>query len=859
MSQPLTRRNVTNAEKTLRTCVIRAWVEGEPCTQAALALASTAVGESLSQRQVGIYFTKWSQAGLCETQTTANGRPGAAYIFNWSCLQLDTATLRDAVAAVLVGPDGKPVMSDHARKVRTGLRCALGVQEIGTDDALLAACSEVGARELHALPQRVHARVLEQSGRRNADNCRSAVRRMLRDAVEQGRIPVIFEKNWIEDEWSEARDRFFGAACGALTQEMRAFRTYWHHYAAGAKQLFPDLAGPQAVTPDMVTRICAWHWEEGRTYLRNQIPAMLKWIARTHGLGPFAGYVNAPGATWTHNGWRNPGRLLAAGGRAGTGDWAAMVDMVAEAGYSDEWRTFLEWYGEFLTLEFDAIETQPDRFPTRPPRWHLSASTLVKRIINIRTILYLAPIALGMPAEKITLAGLLGEAHRPFLSHAKTWWGRRARDEMDCVSSPNSDGLEKLVLSYGLMAYALHLRLRHDRGTAPRVAGDHRLLIQQGSDMEATEKKLFEAYRAANSHAKTIKADRRRESSALGDNTVRDLPRLIRNTPAEFWITILDEMLRQVQAQVEFASDGAVRTIRAQRPFQFYKLVADAYYHGWLISTGMRISETGHIRLDIQYSTEWRDALLREAHLRAIDRKETANTLPHETAIRDRYVPRWLEALYLEHARPFFMVMWPREKGRAVQNHEWLFVDRKGRPYGCVEEAADGEGRDAMAFNARLQHLRRRWQARAARTAASIGRKLPAIAREHANHAVRIAMGYQIRQELGLTAAANYLGDKEGSVENVYAGVSGRLVDISVLAGDYTDWQPPSRQPGRPARGQAAIDLEESPRLAALRKQLDDLTTQLADGEIEFEQYDARSRRLEEAIAASGKASRRAA
>ncbi|MHB1168749.1 MAG: hypothetical protein ACYC28_05645 [Longimicrobiales bacterium] len=845
---------MTSAEKTLRTCIINAWVEGEPCTQAALALASTAAGEALSQRQVGIYFTKWSQAGLCDTQTTANGRPGAAYVFNWSLLNLDVATLRDAVASVLVGPDGQPAMTEHARKVRTGLRCALGVKEIGADDALLAACSEVSAHELHALPHRVHARVLEKSGKRNAENCRSAVRRMLREAAERGSIPVILEKNWIEDDWSEARDHFFGAACGALTQKMRAFRTYWHHYSTGAKHLFPDLEGPHAVTPDMVNRICAWHWEQGRTYLRSQIQSMLKWIARAHASGPFATYVHAPETSWTHNGWRNPGRLLAANGRAGTGDWAAMVDMVAQAGYSDEWRTFLEWYGEFLTLEFDAIETQPDRFPTRPPRWHLSAGTLVKRIINIRAILHLAPIALRMPAEQITPSFLLGEAHRPFLSHVKTWWAGRARDEMDCVSSPNSDGLEKLVLAYGLMAYALHLRLRHERGSAPRVAEDHRLLIQQGTDMEIAEKKLFEAYRAANSHAKTIKAQRRRESNALGDNTVRDLPRLIRNTPAEFWIAILDEMLRQVQAQVDFSPDGAVRGIRAENPHKFFKLVADAYYHGWLVSTGMRISETAHIRLDIQYSTEWREAALREAHLRSIDRKETANTLPHETAIRDRYVPRWLESLFLEQARPFFMVVWPGEKGRAVQKHEWLFVDAKGRPYGCTEEAADGEGRDAMAFNSRLQRLRRRWQARAARTAASIGRKLPALPREHANHAVRIAMGYQIRQELGLTAAANYLGDKEGSVENVYAGVSGRLVDVSVLADDYTDWQPPSRQPARagsrPAKGKPAIAVEDSPRLAALRKQLDDLTTQFADGEIDFEQYDGPSSRLEAAIAA---------
>ena len=843
---------MTNAEKTLRTCIIRAWVEGEPCTQAALANASAAAGEALTPRQVGIYFTKWSQAGLCDTQTTLNGRPGAAFIFNWHRTDLDATTLRDAVQPILMGADGQPAMTDHARKVRTGLRCALGVKEIGTDGALLAACATIGVRELHALPQRVHARVLDQSGSRNAENCRSAVRRMLREAAEGGIVPVILEKNWTEDDWSEARDRYFGSTCGKTTQTMRQFRTYWHRYTTGAKHLYPEVEGPAAITPAMVDEICAWHWEDGRTYLKNQIRTMLKWVARTHNEGPYVSYLEDAGATWTHNGWRNPGRLQTADGSACTGDWAALVSMVTAAGFSAEWRDFLEWYGEFITLGFDSIETQAQRFPTRPPRWHLKASALVKRIINVRTIMHQAPLALNMPAEQITPTVLLGESHRPFLAHLKKWWAGRAHDEADCVSSVNSDGLEKLVLAYGLMAYALHLKLRHGRNAAPRVAEDHRLLIQQGVEMEGAEKNLFEAYRAAGSHAKTIKADRRRESSALGDNTVRDLPRLIRNTPAEFWIAILDEMLRQVQAQVEFSSDGRLRTIKAADRHQFFKLVANAYYHGCLVSTGMRISETAHIRLDIQYSVQLRNAPLREAHLRAIDRKETVNTLPHETAIRDRYVPRWLEALYLDHARPFFMVEWPGEKGRKVQRHEWLFVDAKGRPYGCLGEAADGSGRNPITLNTRLGHLRRRWQSSCARTAVKLGRKLPALPREHANHAVRIAMGYQIRQELGLTAAANYLGDKEGSVENVYAGVSGRLVDASVLAGDYVDWQPPSRQPartgGRSAKGRPAVDVEASPRLTALRLQLDDLTSQFAAGELDLKQYDERSRRIEAAI-----------
>jgi hypothetical protein len=830
---------MTNAEITLRSCIIRAWTDGSPCTQAALAKACTAAGEPVTQPQVGIYFTKWSKAGICETQTTVRGRPGAAYIFNWTGAPVDSVNLSDVARQLLVDPDGNLNLAEHARKVRTGLRYALGVSETGTDQALLTECANVSARELHALPGRVFEAALEHGSKRNAGNCTSAVRRMLREAAEAGAIAVVLEKNWEEDEWTEARDRYFGAACGRLTQRLRGFRCHWNHYAEGAKSLERVPSGPEAVTPAMVEEICSWHWEQGRTYLRNQLKNMLKWVARTHKEGPYAAYVGDDSATWTHNGWRNPGRLLLAKGRAGTGDWSSLLQMVDEAGFPEEWVDFLEWYGEFLTLDFDEIERQADRFPTQPPRWGLKRTTLVKRIINIRTLLYHAPVVLGKPASEISLQDFLGDSHRRVLAHLRTWWAGRARDAADPVSSPNSDGLEKLVLAYGLIAYAQHLRLRHDRNAAPEVPEDHRLSIQQGATMTDPEKKLFEAYRAASSHAKKIQKDRRRESAAFGDNTVRDLPRLIGNTDAAFWIALLDEMIRQVRAQVELSAEGQVLKVSAENQHTFFKLVGDAYYHGWLISTGMRICETGHVRLDVQYSPELRSGTIRQAHLRAVDRKDTPNTLPHQTAVRDRYVPGWLEELYLAHARPFFMQTWPALKGHECQSHEWLFVDAKGRPYGCAGEAADGGDRDSMAFNSRLTRLRLRWQARCARVAAGLGRRLPALPRESANHAVRIAMGYQIRQELGLTAAANYLGDKEGSVENVYAGVSGLLVDSSVLAGEYVDW--PLRGNEKPASSALRVE--------ALKKRLDDVTARFSAGEIDYAAYLAASSRLERALA----------
>jgi hypothetical protein len=184
-------------------------------------------------------------------------------------------------------------------------------------------------------------------------------------------------------------------------------------------------------------------------------------------------------------------------------------------------------------------------------------------------------------------------------------------------------------------------------------------LEQQLAAYETTDK-------SARSQAKSIQMARRREASGHGDNSVRSVRRIIENTPASYWIRILDESLRQVQSHLKHDAHG----MRVEHDpdmglsrHDFCCLVADAYYHGWLVSTGMRISETAHVRLDLQYSDELRAK--RESHLRAVDRKETPNTLPHECMVRERYVPLWLEQLFLEQARPFFMREWrPRARGR---------------------------------------------------------------------------------------------------------------------------------------------------------------------------------------------------
>lgn len=296
--------------------------------------------------------------------------------------------------------------------------------------------------------------------------------------------------------------------------------------------------------------------------------------------------------------------------------------------------------------------------------------------------------------------------------------------------------------------------------------------------------------------------------------------------------------------------------------YDFFCLVADCYYHGWLVSTGMRISETAHVRLDLQYREELRAK--RECHLRAVDRKDTRNTLSHECMVRERYVPHWLEQLYLEQARPFFMREWPlttgpRKKRGEVQQHPWLFVDRRGRPFGCPGEDGDGEGRDGIRLRSTTATLRKHWKAHCARVAVKLGLAVPTFPREFSNHVVRIAMAFQIRQEFGLTEAANYLGDQESSIIGHYEGVSGKLVDHSILAGQYLPFEPPSMAKERQKR--AAPEGTDAAMIAPvaattvageerLRTALDRLVERFAAGEIDQSQFLDCSRRLEGALAA---------
>jgi len=781
-----------NPEQILKEAIAAVFAEGgRPTHLQILAKAKPLGGATL--RQLRFALTKWAGTGEAMDQASQNRSGRSAYIFAFGGADVETASLRNAIEPELVEfveEDGTVVRRQRQggslNHLRAGLRLATGVAESRSDQALLAAAERISAYELIGVPQLVFERALESGVQpRVAQNYRSAVRRCLRDAVVAARVPAVFDRMWEVDEWEARKDEYFGSPLGNLDQSARASRTYWEHLATLARA---EELGPDDLTVDHLERFYVVWKASAKGYRVNQVKTMLRKLARERGVGPYAEMVQERGtSTVTRNGWMSEGRLLGHAGEAHTGSWPGFLSILRAAGYSEEVVEFFDWYGDFIALDDVAIEAAPDRFPVRPPRWYNGPSSITKRIICLRMILGLAPEILDVPAANLSLEDVFGRHHRLMIAQLRIRWQERAARGR--VSDPHSDGLEKMIIAYGLVARALYLRAQHARDVV-REAG-LRLRYENATPKTDRESILWTAAMAANETAKSIAKHRREKAhGGSGDNSVKSIVRIIENTPAQHWIAVLDDSLRLVRSMTKFNGDGkAVGPAGLLTDYRYHSAVADTYYLAILVSTGMRIIETAHVRLDVQYTDVHR--IRSQIALRSVDRKWTSSPRAHTCTVHERFVPRWLEDLYLEVTRPFFMVKWPqtvcpkkKEVRGSVQVHQWLFVDRKGRAIGCTEEDASGERRDKVALMSRLGHLRRKFKAHTARIAVDLGLPVPIMNHEGSNHAVRAAMGYAVYQRWGLEAAANFLGDLTGSIEGVYTTVDSAQVNMPNIADD---------------------------------------------------------------------------
>jgi hypothetical protein len=254
-------------------------------------------------------------------------------------------------------------------------------------------------------------------------------------------------------------------------------------------------------------------------------------------------------------------------------------------------------------------------------------------------------------------------------------------------------------------------------------------------------------------------------------NEFKNLERIVRHTPPTFWIALLDALIEEVRAAKRGGRDNGWR---------YHLLVLDTITLALYVSTGCRNSELLHVRLDLQFTSENR--ALRQIELNARDRK---NAKPHTVMLQPAFVPDDLLTEYLDRTRAFFMRELHIGRGRpdAVKSHPFLLVSAEGTAYGCVEERKDGTGRKWKAFRRRARQHSQRFKTHMARAAVRHGLALPGRKHEFGLHVVRGACGYAVYHQLGVVAAADYLGDTIETVERAYSAKSGMLVDSSILRG----------------------------------------------------------------------------
>jgi hypothetical protein len=214
--------------------------------------------------------------------------------------------------------------------------------------------------------------------------------------------------------------------------------------------------------------------------------------------------------------------------------------------------------------------------------------------------------------------------------------------------------------------------------------------------------------------------------------------------------------------------------------YEFHELVLNAMLLGLLISTGCRIEELCHVRLDEQFNAANR--AMRQIRLRAQDRK---NGSKHTVLVQPAFVPDDLLETYLTRTRPWLAARWaenPSADARGI-HRQFLLVSTSGRPYGCVEEDEHGQNRDETGFKQRTNQAGRRFTTQMAQLARSL--KMPAPGGKYMSgpHTVRGSCGYGVFLRQGLQAAAHYLGDTEETVSDAYSAIDGKHVDSSCLVG----------------------------------------------------------------------------
>lgn len=803
----------------IRAALIDLWASGQSVAFAAVETYLAAKRTPLSRPTIASQIQSWKLAGLAETTAAPRGTGERLHTLRLGGQRTATATLRTVVEFALTPASGFP--SWARANLRTALRHVLELPAGADLPTILAAAEAVPPARLRDLPERLLTLAAARGlARRVATNLESVLRRALRCAAEHNQIPLVFVVHETDAAWDALRWAYFGADSkvppGSRPTYRRAFARFWRlisallaeppHFRTGVAFEEITIADMALLKRDLRRR--------GKGGLYRQIQHTLRWIGKTYGTGPYGG-APTPSTEGVYltpaNPSREPGKL---------GSWAALITLFAEHGFGPEWLEFLAWYRDYSTLPDADLAADPERYPVRPTKRRLAPGTVVARLFALRAWCGMARLVLGKAPADLTLHEVFGDKARLIGEQLKVWWAARA--EAGEVSDATSGGLTGILISAAMIARALSDRAAHQRGALTAVGKPASLLEWERSLRTPEEESYFRGYQALTAQADQLEEKRQTSENGHVHTTGKDIMRMVKATPPQWWVRVLDSMMAEVKSGVAKGRSGT----------KFYCLVSATYLLGFVISTGLRRSELAHVRIgtyvnrkgelvDRQYGPTNREA--RVVKMRAVDRK---NVRQHTAGVRERFCPQWLEDVYLGEARPYFLA-------KGGQSHDWLFVNSKGKPYGCVHETDAGQrtAADMHRSTTRKQQFTKNFQRQVASAAARIGLLVPDTDHEFGFHAVRGVFAFLLFQTpgLGVTAAANWLGDRTETVEGTYAEVDGTLVDVSacrdlVLAlptdlpiVDNNTAQPAATSSQRPAAATDGVDAGDTPEATLMR------------------------------------------
>lgn len=765
----------------LEQAIISLWVEGKEFTAQRVAdmVAPRRPNQpSPSNGTARDRLKAMVREGLIEERD--NGERKRPYALNRTGAPVAGASLAGPVAAFLAD-DAVParnkadVISALRFVLRDGRRRLLEMRGEQSQRQIIRAAESVPASGLQILPQQCAALAAADraSGASDAITPRSeanylaTLRGLLRYIAEHRLAPLIFSVVTGEGPWEEVKALHLSPRNekGVFTSDARYLRSAWDSFRRAILEVAPGgRIEPNDLTAAHIEAVYNHLRAQGKLNASDRIRHLWHVLTKA-GFGPLVGATEAPAPL--------PSSRVRLATGAAPDNWEELAQALHDGAFSPELVDQVRWFGTYVTLDERELRRRRKEFPARPTGRTQQEGTVRSHVSGLRTWIGFALDAEGLTPADATPARLFGAGAEDRADAIATWWAERhTRGE---VAAAWTTGLKGVLIPASMFALGCYERLKHARGAEVALHANQDgiktridLPAEEAADKTPEEAAFYAAYRGIQHlHGMVVNtavesAEGNAGSRGGGPNAEIDVLDLMRTVPPQWWERVLGTLLAEVRAGMG----------RLDESHDFHCVVMDTVWTATLITTGCRGKELAHVRADIQAPHFAAD---RRIVLRKVDRK---NKRLHTVFAKSPILPDDVLQYYLTVTRPYFM----RKLDGGAEAHPFLFMNAQGKPLGCPEETSDGKGRVTKKFNSRMNSYRSRWAGTIARHAALAGAPVPPRAYGVLGfHTVRRVHGFMVYLEVGLEAAANYLGDHPNSVMDRYAGVSGEFIDVAAL------------------------------------------------------------------------------